>query len=197
MSRLREEFQVTPRAVLLVAVLVAGAVTTLIFTLVEETPFVRIAIGGVAASVLCLYILLVGYVYADSKRRGMRHVLWTLIAVFVPYAIGLMAYFLLREPVLTPCGRCGTPARREFAFCPDCGATLRRACPECHQPVEPFWSHCAHCGLTLSLEPSAGAEREQPASAEAGTATPHEDVSGEGESDSGSESEETASPGES
>lgn len=152
MSRLREELQVIPRAAMLTAVLVAGTIAALIITLADEAPSVRLAIACVVVLIVSLYVLLVGYVYADAKRRGMRHVIWTLVVIFVPNAIGFIAYFLLREPVLTPCGRCGTPARREFAYCPHCGATLRRACPECHKPVEPFWSHCAHCGISLTTE---------------------------------------------
>jgi hypothetical protein len=77
MSRPREEFQVIPKAVLFSAVLIAGAVVTLIFFVSDEMPGARLAIGGIAATILSLYILLVGYVYADAKRRGMRHVLWT------------------------------------------------------------------------------------------------------------------------
>lgn len=175
MSRLREEFQVIPKAIRVIAILAPGTFATLIFLFAPEPFHVRVLMGAVLASLFCLYLLLVGYVYADSKRRGMRPVLWTLIVVFVPSAIGFLAYFLLREDILTPCGRCGTPARREFAFCPDCGEPLRRACPECRNPVEPFWAHCAHCGLTLAATPAPEApevpeiEDEPPDATEAST----------------------------
>lgn len=160
MSRLREEFRVIPRGALLLAVLVAGGVASLILVFAEESRAERLIIGAVVGSFLCVYILLIGYVFADSKRRGMRHVLWTLVAAFVPNAIGVLAYFLLREPVLTPCRQCGTSARREFAFCPSCGATLHRACPECRRPVDLSWSHCAHCGSVLSPSAAPGSRDE-------------------------------------
>jgi hypothetical protein len=89
---------------------------------------------------------LVGYVYADAKRRGMRYVLWTVLAVLIPNAIGIVLYFVLRDPLLAPCSQCHMPVRQGFAFCPNCGAQLSRACPQCRSALEPGWSHCAHCG---------------------------------------------------
>ena len=75
------------------------------------------------------YVLLVGYVYGDARRRGMNHVLWTLLAIFIPNAIGIILYFILRDPVPVPCPACGTPARKGHAFCAGCGTAVRAACP--------------------------------------------------------------------
>ena len=94
-------------------------------------------------------MLLVGYVYGDARRRGMNAVLWTLLAVFVPSAIGVILYFILRDPVPPPCPSCGTLARKGHAFCASCGAAVRRGCPQCRQPVEPSWRNCASCGAAL------------------------------------------------
>ena len=150
MSRLRDEIAVIPRPALVLSLVLAGGIVALVSFLAREEELVaRIAIGVVVPSLLLLYLLLVSYVYGDAKRRGMRPVLWTLIALFVPNAIGIIAYFILRESVLHPCPSCSTPARREYAFCPSCGITLPRACPSCHRPVEPIWTHCAHCGGNL------------------------------------------------
>jgi hypothetical protein len=93
--------------------------------------------------------LLVGYVNADARRRGMRYILWTLLAVLVPNAIGIVLYFVLRDPIKRPCPQCGTPVGPGFAFCPKCGAGLGLACPVCRSPVEPGWSHCVKCGANL------------------------------------------------
>ena len=35
------------------------------------------------------YALLVGYVYGDAKRRGMRYIMWTLLAIFLSNGIGV------------------------------------------------------------------------------------------------------------
>ncbi len=58
-----------------------------------------------------------------------------------------------RAPLLQPCAACGATARRDFAFCPQCGSPLPRICPSCRRPVEPVWPHCAHCGQKLHAQP--------------------------------------------
>ena len=153
MSRLRKELSILPRVGTVLTLLIAGTAAACIFLFADEPPPVRVAIGTLVSVIILAYGLLVCYVYADSKRRGMRPVLWTLVAALVPNAIGFVAYFILRESILHPCNQCGTPARREFAFCPSCGSTLPRACPSCHKPVEPIWTHCAHCGANLGAPP--------------------------------------------
>ena len=101
------------------------------------------------------YGYLIAYVNGDARRRGMRPVIWTLIAALVPNGIGFLAYFLMREPLLRRCGSCGATARRELAFCPQCGTALTVGCPACRRPIEPGWSHCAHCGVSLATAPTA------------------------------------------
>jgi hypothetical protein len=49
------------------------------------------------------------------------------------------------------CAHCGFPLQKGFAFCPNCGMSLKTAaCPACGQKVDPAWSACAHCGSPLS-----------------------------------------------
>lgn len=150
MSRLREEVMVIPRTGRFLSVAFA-AVCSFFFVVVteEEELVVRIAVAILVPAVILVYLLLVCYVYGDSTRRGMRPIMWTLVALLVPNAIGIIAYFIVRDPVLHPCPSCGTAARREYAFCPSCGITLVRSCPSCVRPVEPIWTHCAHCGGKL------------------------------------------------
>ena len=95
-------------------------------------------------------ILLIGYVYGDARRRGMRYVMWTLLAIFLFNGIGIILYFILREPLLGYCSRCGKPASHGFAYCPHCGAGLRPSCPACHRVIEGPWSHCAWCGAPIA-----------------------------------------------
>jgi hypothetical protein len=102
------------------------------------------------AAFLGAFVLLVGYVFADARRRGMKHVLWTLLAIFIPNAIGIILYFILRDPIPVPCPACGTPARKGHAFCAGCGAAVRTACPQCRQPIETGWRNCARCGAALT-----------------------------------------------
>jgi hypothetical protein len=93
-----------------------------------------------------IYILLIGYIYGDSKRRGMRSWLWVLLAIFIPNAIGIILYFFLRDPMLVHCSGCGASVKSTFTFCPNCSASLRPTCPQCGRGMEPGWKHCPNCG---------------------------------------------------
>jgi len=108
--------------------------------------FLMTLIGAVA---LAVFVLLIGYVYADARRRGMNQVMWTLLAIFIPSAVGIILYFILRDPIPVPCPSCGTPARKGHAYCASCGAAVREACPQCRQPVEPGWRNCVRCGAPV------------------------------------------------
>ena len=168
MSRFEQEFALVPEAARWTAVLVCLAVTALmggIFlvpgiaernstALLIMSPLFLLSLIGTAF--LGAYVLLVGYVFADAKRRGMNHVLWTLLAIFIPNAIGIILYFILREPIPVLCPSCGASARKGHAFCAGCGSAVRAACPQCRQPVEPVWRNCARCGAGLVARPEGG-----------------------------------------
>ena len=56
------------------------------------------------------------------------------------------------------CAHCGFQLQQGFAFCPNCGMSLRTAeCPACGQKVDPSWRTCAFCRSPL------GNTQEQPA----------------------------------
>ena len=78
----------------------------------------KIFLPVLASSVLFAMVLLYGYVYVDAKRRAMRYVMWTLLAIFIPYMIGVILYFLLRDPVPTPCPKCRLHGARVFFLLP-------------------------------------------------------------------------------
>lgn len=45
------------------------------------------------------------------------------------------------------CSHCSFPLGQGYAFCPNCGMSLKTAnCPACGQKVDPTWSACAFCG---------------------------------------------------
>jgi apolipoprotein N-acyltransferase len=105
---------------------------------------------GFAGLVLGIWMLMVAYVSADAKRRQMNRLLWTLMVIFIPNAIGFIIYFVLRQPIARPCPKCRTPVRPEFVFCPACGQELAAKCPGCKRAVEAGWAACAFCGARLS-----------------------------------------------
>ena len=158
MSRLREEMKLIPTGAWVVAIVLYLAIAVLswrVFIPHDEDfsswPRWGLMLFTVVMPLfLAVYVLLIGYVAGDARRRGMRYVMWTLLAIFIPNAIGVILYFILREPLLVACGSCGTQVRQGFAFCSKCGTALANACPECRAAVQPGWSHCTKCGARLS-----------------------------------------------
>lgn len=151
MSRLRDELRLIPWGAWLLAILAYLCLATvLLLHAVPHHPFFAKVLFSFGVPVaLFLYVPLVGYIYGDARRRGMRHLMWALLAVFIPNGIGIILYFVLRDPILVPCPSCGLPSRADFTFCPRCGAALAPSCPQCRRPVEAGWSNCAHCGARL------------------------------------------------
>ena len=106
----------------------------------QSTPYAgKIALVFGPGLVLAIGVLLIGYVNGDARRRGMRYVMWTLLAIFIPNAVGIILYFILRDPILKPCPQCGHIVRPGFTFCPHCGTSLQPTCPNCGKGVEPGW----------------------------------------------------------
>jgi hypothetical protein len=152
MSRLSKEMRTISSAAWAVAVLSIPAVAALFWVNVSSPVGIRpigLLIVGSVAAVVFIYVLIIGYIAADARRRGMPVLLWTLLAIFIPSAIGIILYFILRRPLLRGCSTCGTPADISYAFCPSCGATLGKTCPSCHNAVDSEWAHCAKCGAAL------------------------------------------------
>ncbi|HWC97841.1 MAG TPA: hypothetical protein VG456_13850 [Candidatus Sulfopaludibacter sp.] len=69
-------------------------------------------------------ILLFRYIYLDAKRRNMNAALWTVLAIIAPSGIGIILYFLLRQPLPVCCTKCGGAVVPGFVYCPYCGAAL-------------------------------------------------------------------------
>ena len=68
-----------------------------------------------------LWVLCLGYVYADARRRAMPSIPWTLIAAFAPNLLGFLFYFALRRPLLRACPRCAQAIYIGQRFCAACG----------------------------------------------------------------------------
>ncbi len=149
---------IIPKPVWVVAVLAySGVFIGLITIAIPQFPKTsgvprggQIALGLFAAAIPAVYILLLGYIYGDAKRRGMRQWLWVLLAIFIPNAIGIILYFVLRDPMPFYCSKCGTSIKSAYTFCPNCAAALRPTCSQCGRAMERGWAHCSHCGATAT-----------------------------------------------
>lgn len=158
MSHFSEELKVIPKTARFIAGLayVGWAVLWILVLMfshdegLQNMPMVgKVFLIFGAGFVLAMYVLLIGYVHGDAKRRGMRYVMWTLLAIFIPNAIGVILYFILRDPPLKPCPRCSVIVRPGFTFCPHCGTSLLPTCPNCGKSVELGWANCPQCGTKL------------------------------------------------
>jgi hypothetical protein len=155
-AQISEEIRLVPWwAIALAVVLFAGIQVLLHVVLFPREPHpppfgFQLFVGLMAGTVLAFLVLLVGYVTRDAKRRGMNVPLWTLLVIFVPNAIGFIIYFLLRQPLMTKCPRCGATANPNFNFCSKCKYNLRPACPQCKREVRPDDKYCPYCAQELA-----------------------------------------------
>jgi len=157
-SRFTTELRVIPTAAWIVAAFAYACLTVPLFISVAPTDRVighwprweQALVVYVGLLLVAALVALIGYVYGDAKRRQMRYVMWTLLAIFIPHAIGIILYFILRDPLPKPCPGCGHAEKAQLPFCARCGILLRPTCPKCAEPVEPTWSNCAYCGQQLA-----------------------------------------------
>jgi RNA polymerase subunit RPABC4/transcription elongation factor Spt4 len=121
-----------------------------------------VAAGVLGGTVLACYILLIGYVNRDAGRRGMNRLAWTLLAIFIPNALGIVLYFVLRTPRIASCPQCGHAVQTGFNFCPRCSHKVSPSCAQCQRVVGVSDVYCPYCGVALRDQavPATGAANE-------------------------------------
>jgi hypothetical protein len=75
--------------------------------------------GGV---VIAAWLLCLGFVFADARRRAMRPFLWVLVAALFPHLLGFLLYFVMRQPIASTCPHCGRTIPLNQRFCSWCGS---------------------------------------------------------------------------
>jgi|SRR5277367_349281 len=96
----------------------------------------------------CIF-LLIGYINRDAKRRGMSPTLWTIVAIIIPNALGVVLYFILRHPLHSACPQCASAVQPGFNFCPRCNYKLSPSCPQCQRLVGVNDVYCPYCGTSV------------------------------------------------
>jgi hypothetical protein len=162
--RFADEFRIIPRWLkgLAIALFVVGQVVAQLVHFFAPKAEPLLPAMGVAATIAlgaCLFLLFFGYVNRDAERRGMNSTLWTLLAIFVPYLIGAVIYFLVREPLLYSCPKCRASVSARFNFCPNCKLNLRPSCPQCKREVRSDDKYCPYCAEELATKTSPQPER--------------------------------------
>jgi len=110
----------------------------------------RLLMGYSWGTAFASYVLLVGYVSRDVKRRNMSAKLWMLIVIVMPGGIGAVVYFLLRQPMLSRCPHCTTEIASSFHFCPQCQFQMAPVCGRCFRSVQITDVYCTQCGHDLA-----------------------------------------------
>lgn len=128
------------------------------------TPELQSAFTVVAVGLVIIYVLCIIWVARDAYLRGTVWWAWAIVAL-VPL-LGLIAYCLLRPPLLRidrdeqelevalkqrelmkygECANCGYPVEADYAICPNCHQRLKNLCPTCHRALDPMWTVCPYC----------------------------------------------------
>jgi hypothetical protein len=110
----------------------------------------RLMMGYAWGALWASYVLLLGYVSRDARRRGMSPALWMLVCMVLPGGIGAVVYFLLRQPELTRCPNCSTSMAASYHFCPQCQFQVAPVCGICHRGVRITDVYCTQCGHDLA-----------------------------------------------
>jgi len=165
--RFSEEFRIVPRwlkVLCLILYLLAVAIATLVATympetriqdLRDDTVLAALAAVGIVTGIgalLSAFLLMLGYVNRDAKRRGMNSLLWTLLVLVLSpgyVGIGFIIYFLIRDPLPYPCPRCSQPVGPRFNFCPNCKCDLHPSCPNCKHEIAETDKYCPYCAFEL------------------------------------------------
>ena len=156
-TRFMDEIRIiSPWAYFFVALGFLAAIAAVVAaTLSGSAPFplaamVPLAILG--GTIIGCYILLIGYVNRDAGRRGMSRLGWTLLAMFIPNALGIVLYFVLRKPRIATCPQCANAVQPGFNFCPRCSYKLSPSCPQCQRLVGGNDVYCPYCATSLRSE---------------------------------------------
>ena len=112
----------------------------------------RLVMGYTYGTAIASYVLLVGYVSRDVRRRNMSARLWMLIVILMPGGIGAVVYFLLRQPILSRCPHCSTEISSNYHFCPQCQFQMAPVCGQCFRGVQITDVYCIQCGHDLAVD---------------------------------------------
>ncbi len=170
--RFSDEFRIIPKWLKVLCTILYFVAVTIGVTAMIKAPDARphdirdeaalsvLAIIGIITGVslvFAAYILMLGYVNRDAKRRGMNSALWTwFVLLMLPTSvgiIGLIIYLLVREPLPYPCPRCDKPVGPRFNFCPNCKCDLYPSCPNCKKEIVETDRFCPYCATELKPVP--------------------------------------------
>ena len=162
-TRFMDEMRIIPRGAWFIAPLAyVTAIVAAVFSVYHNktgdaffTWPVLVPMVILGGTVMACYVLMIGYISGDARRRGMNHLGWMLLAIVVPNALGIVLYFVLRKPRTLHCPECSAAVEPGFGFCPRCRCRLKAVCPQCQRGVNASDKFCPHCGGDLEARGNA------------------------------------------
>ena len=149
-----DQLSLIPTWSVILAIIVFGAVQYLFQGVMphhkHEMLPMRILMGYSWGTAFATYVLLIGYVSRDVKRRNMSASLWMLVVIVMPGGIGAVVYFLLRQPIVSRCPHCNTEISSSMHFCPQCQFQMAPVCGRCFRGVQITDVYCTQCGHDLA-----------------------------------------------
>ena len=133
MKLLRRFLNTVPKTVQLSASVLVGCTLLIGLVVGSKTPDQGAVLRTMSAYgsaalvlgiVLAVWLLCLGFVFADARRRDMRSVLWVLVAALFPHLLGFLLYLVLRYPIAATCTHCGMTVSNQQRFCSWCGTSL-------------------------------------------------------------------------
>ncbi len=127
--KIRGFLNVVPKSVQYWALIVAGCalLTGLVFGY-RTGDFLTMSAYASAAMMfgvlLATWLVCLGFVFADARRRNMGAALWVLVAALFPHLLGFLLYFVMRHPIAATCSHCGMSVSTHQRFCSWCGTPL-------------------------------------------------------------------------
>lgn len=117
-----------------------------------------------------LWLAIIVWVTRDALQRSesiMFQALAILLNILVPI-LGVLLYLIIRPSKTrmesyyeelehtmleggeasekNACDKCLTPVDKEYAFCPNCGESLKKHCGKCRKTFPNLWNICPFCG---------------------------------------------------
>jgi hypothetical protein len=158
-NRLAAEIKIIPTWAYALAAFgfIAEGIFFMVFMAHEPDPlnvWIRVGLGTLLGGVLACYLLILGYISSDARRRGMSRLLWLLVAILIPNGLGILLYFVLRQrlPDTPTSAPTYAPATSEPGHCPRCGYKLAATCPHCQRAIGADDTFCKHCGASLQSQ---------------------------------------------
>lgn len=152
---LTAELKIVPHwawALAIIAFVAAQIVFNFAATKDISPAWLRALVGLLVGLVGGAFLLVIGYINGDAKRRGMSPWLWTIVAILIPNALGFVLYFILRQPLCRTCPQCGNTVQAGFNFCPRCSYKVSPSCSQCQRVVGVNDVYCPYCGTSLRHE---------------------------------------------